>query len=229
MPIALIVVDTLSQTLGAGRENTDDLATYVRFWAALAKELACCVLIIHHRPKDGIGKEPRGHSSLSATADTVLVAEGRITRKLSITKQRDGEEGPLCTFHLKPVPVGCNSRGDDVRSCVVDLQRSDQSQKPKSQVRGAQLSEHAEIVFEALRDSLATMGEETPLALRRAARDCPDTVVRLEAFLDKASECVRTRPDTKPDTIRKRVRRGQKCLQDLGKIEIWEKFVWPVG
>jgi RecA-family ATPase len=73
---ALIVIDTISKTLGAGKENTDDLAVYVANCGLLASAFGCCVLPVHHRPKDSESTDPRGHGSLKGGVDTVILVEG---------------------------------------------------------------------------------------------------------------------------------------------------------
>lgn len=119
---ALIIADTLSMTLGSGRENTDEVGVYLRHCAELAAEHNCFVMPIHHRPKDDSSKWPRGHSSLVGNTDTILLVEdlGGL-RSVSITKQRNGEaKDRVLTFGLKVHNLGVDEDGEPVTSCTIE-------------------------------------------------------------------------------------------------------------
>lgn len=73
---ALIVIDTLSKTFGAGKENSDDMAGYVANCQRVASAFDCLTLIVHHRPKDSESRDLRGHGSLRGGIDTAILVEG---------------------------------------------------------------------------------------------------------------------------------------------------------
>jgi hypothetical protein len=224
--MALIVVDTVSLTLGNGRENTDDLAVYVAFLSSLAVELSCCVLLIHHRPKDAVSREPRGHGSLGAAVDTALLVHGRATRTVSITKQRDGREGECCRFNLKSVRIGSDEDGEPVWSSLVDyVEGSSRDDRPPPRRRGRESHGREAVVLEALREELSLSGAIPPgipaPRLGNATR-----VARQTDVMKRAADGLRTASDIKPDSISKAVRRAVKLLEDAEMIALWGECMW---
>lgn len=115
----MVVIDTLSKTFGGGKENSDDMAIYLANCQRVASAFDCLTLIIHHRPKDSESRDLRGHSSLRAGVDAAILVEGDEARRMTVIKQKDGEEGGTWGFELEPVTLGTDSRGDEVTSCVV--------------------------------------------------------------------------------------------------------------
>lgn len=111
---AVVVIDTLSKTFGAGKENSDDMAGYVANAQLIATTFECLVIIVHHRPKDSESRDLRGHSSLRAGVDTAILIEGEEVRTATVVKQKDGEEGLRWRFVLDPVVLGHSSRGKEV-------------------------------------------------------------------------------------------------------------------
>jgi len=224
--LALIVVDTVSLTLGNGRENTDDLALYVTFLSSLAVELGCCVLLIHHRPKDAVSREPRGHGSLSAAVDTALLVHGRGTRTVSITKQRDGREGECCRFNLKSVRIGSDEDGEPVWSCLVDyVGGSDRDDRPPPRRRGRESHGREAVVLEALREELALSGGIPP-GIPAPRFGNATGAVRQADVMKRAADGLRTASDIKPDSISKAVRRAVKSLEEAEMIALWGEYMW---
>lgn len=119
--VALIIVDTLSKTFGAGKENSDDMAGFVNNCQTIATQHDCCVIAVHHRPKDALSSEPRGHSSLKGGVDTVLMIDGGDIKRVSVGKQKDAQEAPPFNFKLHPITIGHDVDGDAVTSCIVEF------------------------------------------------------------------------------------------------------------
>jgi hypothetical protein len=224
--LALIVVDTVSLTLGNGRENTDDLAVYVAFLSSLAVELRCCVLLIHHRPKDAVSREPRGHGSLGAAVDTALLIHGRAMRTVSITKQRDGLEGECCRFNLRSVRIGFDEDGEPVWSSVVDyVGGSSRDDRPPPPRRARETQGRAAIVLEALREELA-LSEGTPPEIPPGITGNATRAARQADVMKRAADGLRTTSDIKPDSITKAVRREFKYLEKAEKVAFWGEYMW---
>lgn len=228
-PPALIVVDTISKTLGTGKENTDDLAVYVANCGVLAAEFECCVLLVHHRPKDSESTEPRGHSSLKAGVDTVILVEGGKTKKARITKQKDDEERELVLFGLRPVELGADDEGEQVTSCVVmptlvdtDLGGTEFERKVASLPAGPRL------VFNQLGELLRHAGEAVPDEIPDAEinRLRVGKVVELAAWRDKAISAAGTDRDKDRDTGKKAFNRALPKLQNAGVVRVWEEWAW---
>lgn len=122
IPIALVIIDTVSQTLGSGKENSDDMAAYMGNCLRVAAEFDALVLAIHHRSGDATNKNPRGHTSIRANVDTLILlerAEGSTTCSATIKKQRDGEDGLKFAFDTEKVVIGEDEDGQAVSSLVV--------------------------------------------------------------------------------------------------------------
>ncbi|MDP2374266.1 bifunctional DNA primase/polymerase [Reyranella sp.] len=98
----LIVVDTLSANF-TGKENTDDVAGFLRRCSMLAKKCKATVLIVHHTGKDG-AKEERGHYSIRANADfSIRMDRTRTGAKVEVQKLKDADAGSA--LHLRAVPI----------------------------------------------------------------------------------------------------------------------------
>jgi hypothetical protein len=119
----LIVVDTLARAMGGADENAGpDMGALLRSVDHLRAETGAHVMLIHHTGKDAT-KGARGHSSLFGAVDTELslsVDRESKRRMLTVTKQRDGEDGMEFGFRLKKVDLGRDKDGDTVWSCVVE-------------------------------------------------------------------------------------------------------------
>lgn len=229
IPIAMIVLDTLSKTFGAGKENSDDMATYVANCGRVAVQFECCVLVVHHRPKDAESEEPRGHSSLKGGVDTVILVEAGSTKSARVTKQRDGELGETMLFKLKSVELGNDEDGEVVTSCIV--QPSDVDDRPRTDpiaLAIAKLSDGAKLVLRQLEETIVASGMIPPPSI-------PDTeinrlrvgkVALLEAWSDKVKMAVRTTSDTKPDSVRRAFDRAVMKLQKEGIVRVWGEYVW---
>lgn len=229
LPPGLIVLDTLSKTLGAGKENTDDLALYVANCGAIAAEFGCCVLPVHHRPKDAESTEPRGHGSLKAGADTVILVEAGNPKRARITKQKDDEERELLLFDLQRVELGVDDEGDPVTSCVVAPTLVDSNVSGnKLQQKVMSLAPNYRIVFAQIGRAIEAEGVPVPA-------DIPDgmidkqwvgKVVSLRTVSDRCIAALRTGSDTKPDTARRTFERALKSLQSKEIVGVWEEWAW---
>lgn len=114
--LRLIVVDTLNRAMAGGNENSpEDMGAFIAACDALAKELNCLVLVIHHSGKDQ-SRGMRGHSSLLGAVDTeIAITDGAA----EVKKQRDGPEGERFGFTLQAVELGRTAKGKTLTSCIV--------------------------------------------------------------------------------------------------------------
>jgi RecA-family ATPase len=123
VPYGLIVVDTLARAIGGADENAGpDMGALLRAVEALRDATGAHVMLVHHTGKDQ-SRGARGHSSLFGAIDTELtVSVDRETKRrtLTVTKQRDGEDGRDFGFRLRKVPLGTDKDGDQVFSCIID-------------------------------------------------------------------------------------------------------------
>lgn len=125
--IGLIIVDTLAQSLVGGDENKgSDMTTALDNCRALGRATDSMVLLIHHAGKD-VSKGARGWSGLKGAADVEFEvvlnesAEGpQKLRTFRVSKGKDFDATESsCGFSLVSVPLGADSDGDPISSCVI--------------------------------------------------------------------------------------------------------------
>lgn len=116
----LIVIDTLAQTMPGGNENAgEDMGRALAHCRGLHRATGALVMLVHHSGKDS-SKGARGWSGLRAAADVEMeVLRAEDDRVLTITKQKDGDDGGEFGFKLETVLVDFDADGDEVTSCVV--------------------------------------------------------------------------------------------------------------
>lgn len=118
VPVALIVVDTLSRAMAGGDENSSvDMGNIVTHFDALREQTSAHLLVVHHTGKN-IAQGARGHSLLRAATDTEIeISEG----VFEVTKQRDLPKSWSSAFGLDVVTLGRDADGDPITSCTVKL------------------------------------------------------------------------------------------------------------
>ena len=217
---ALVVVDTLAASFGAGNENlTQDMNQYVDNVQTIRAESKAHCLIVHHCGKDE-SKGSRGAYALTAATDTEIevIADEDGNRTAAVKKQRDGITGDEFHFRLEVVDVGQDEDGDIVTSCVVvpadhgPGRRQKKSVTPKDR-RGLQ----------ALQECLVDQGEAPPDTIHFPANV---RVVSLEAWKD----IMRRRSVLSDDinTARTQYRRIHLHLSDMELIAENRGYVWLV-
>ncbi len=227
-PPALIILDTISKTLGAGKENTDDLAVYVANCGVLAAEFGCCIMPVHHRPKDSESTEPRGHGSLKGGVDTVILVEAGKPKRARITKQKDDEERELLLFDLHSIHLGDDEEGDSVTSCIIEAVSADSVVPTNPALRKvASLAPNYRIVWNEIGLVLEREGITPPAAIP------PDRlgkfvakVADLRTVSDSAISALRTGTDTQPDSARRTFDRALRKLQSLEVVTVFDDWVW---
>lgn len=146
---ALVVVDTLARSMGAGDENTaKDAAMFVRNCDLIREATGAHVMVIHHTGKDE-ERGARGSSALRAAVDNEIqvTANGEILSR----KQRDQEPPKPLHFKLRSVVLGKDEDGDPVTSAVVDA-----AEPPKPTRKP--LNGKNEVAMQALHDALRDHG-----------------------------------------------------------------------
>jgi hypothetical protein len=117
--VGLIVIDTLSRVMPGANENAaEDMGMVIANAKTIQEATGAFVLVVHHSGKDAT-KGARGHSSLRAAADTELeVRRKGELRIVTVSKQRDGEDGRSFAYVLESVTIGSDEDGEAVTSCV---------------------------------------------------------------------------------------------------------------
>jgi len=230
-PPALIVIDTLSKTFGAGKENTDDMATYVANCERVAGAFDCLTLIVHHRPKDSESRELRGHSSLRGGVVTSILVEGDQLRTATTVKQKDGPEGERVAFELERVVLGEDRRGKEVTSCLVRIVDADDATISSIASRHS-LSGHNRVALQVIEEMLERFGEDVPKVIPADAID-RSRVTRVihvgqirTRLADTLSGAVKADPDKLSDTVKRTVKRALAQLETKEILGSWGDWLW---
>lgn len=225
----MVVIDTLSKTFGAGKENTDDMVTYVSNCQRVSNEFECLTVPVHHRPKDAESEDPRGHSSLKGGSETVIIVESGETKKARVTKQKDGEDGIEILFRLKVIELGQDEDGDPVTSCVVEATDVDlvpRGDAPEAKV--TRLSDKQRAVLIALDETAERSGIYPPAEIPSTDlnRLKVGKVVKTEDWRARHSQTAGQASDIKPDSIRKEFDRGLVRLKNDGIVRVYGEYSW---
>ncbi|EAQ4379527.1 AAA family ATPase [Salmonella enterica] len=105
-PVRIVAVDTLSQSMMQGEENSaSDVAKFMAGATRVFTETGAAVIIVHHSGKDS-SKGMRGSSAAFANADAVIRVE-RIGDAVNIIneKQRTGPVQPTRSYMVPTVPL----------------------------------------------------------------------------------------------------------------------------
>lgn len=197
----VIVVDTFAQaTPGADENAGQDIGKALAHCKGLHRATGALVILVHHAGKD-LSKGARGWSGLRAAADAELSVERLATgRVLRTTKQKDGDDGLEWGFDLEVVPVGIDSDGDQVTSCVVV-----EAQVPSSQALRRPMGAIEKAVNEVIQEfaQAQTTGIEVGAVIAEAVKRLPEP------------------EDGKRDTRKQRVRRALSMLCEGSDAPYW--------
>ncbi|MGO9237253.1 MAG: AAA family ATPase [Methylocella sp.] len=119
----LIIVDTLSQTLGGAEENGAGMQQFIANAQALAECFGCLVLVVHHSGLSDTDR-PRGHSSLACALDALVHferKEGTKSSVMTVQKLKDEEdEGVALELRMALIVIGKDSDGDEISTLIVE-------------------------------------------------------------------------------------------------------------
>lgn len=211
MPLALVIFDTLSRSIPGGDENkAEDMTMAVLSADRLRDEFNCATIFVHHTGKDP-EKGARGHSSLRAAADMVMLV---MDKAATVEKVRDGVAGEKFGFELQPIEIGTDSDGDAVYTCL--LNASDQAAPKK---RPEPTGKNQRIVLKEVR-AIAPTGDISPgtSQLPKGVR-----LIRFNDLVDKASprfagmELFRARA---------RISEALTSLQASGFVGVHGDYLW---
>jgi hypothetical protein len=167
----IIVLDTLSQSLGGADENGAGMINFVKNATALSINLKTLVLIVHH---SGLGDEKRlrGHSSLHAGIDAQILCERNnipFQTVLSVQKVKDETSDTNYLVHLTREVLGIDEDGDEISTLVIEnVEETDGSNQsaPKSKDIPKQQRLLTEVVLHAIDEvgeSFRPFGQEGPI------------------------------------------------------------------
>jgi hypothetical protein len=153
--LKLVVIDTLASAIAGADENSfANMSKVIEGIHRIKAETGSAVLLVHHSGKDG-GRGERGHSSLRAAADTVILVEkdqdGLIA---TVAKQRDFDCGLRFGFELKKIEVPIGETGETASSCAL-IGRELEEEVLSSKTRGPQDDD----IRNCLREAIAEEGD----------------------------------------------------------------------
>ncbi|WP_343503577.1 MULTISPECIES: AAA family ATPase [Roseobacteraceae] len=212
---ALIVVDTLARSMGAGDENTaKDMGALIRNIDHLRAETGAHVMVIHHSGKDTT-KGARGSGSLRGAVDheIELTRDGMVITAEN-KKEREGPSGLCFSYTLHAVPLGEDEDGDEVSSCVVEATDAPARRAPR--IKG-----QAKIALDAFGDALAEHGEVKGGDIFPAGVQC----VSLDVWRQFCERHSLSSSDN-PTSQRTAFHKAKTTLQEKGVICIVDGFAW---
>jgi hypothetical protein len=223
----LLIIDTLARAFGGGNENDSDaMGSFITSMGKIQEFLACALMVLHHSGKD-LAKGLRGHSSLLGAVDTqleILRFEDQAKGIISLTKQKDGQDGIRHGFEMVEIEISSSSLGFDPAVSLA-VQASDEAvnQASKKSKNNAGKGRNQSIEMESLRSVVKQKG------IQKIIEGKLRTAVNLA---DWRSE-FRSKKGITDDstTLEKKAfdkawSRAQERLQDAGEVGIRDKLAW---
>lgn len=134
-------IDTVSRVLAGGNENgPEDMGLLVRRFDQLRAVTKAHLNAVHHTGVSNAHRA-RGHSLLKAATDTeieVSVVVKDQSFDMKVTKQREAEGGLKMRFAIKPMSLGTDPEGREVKSAVVTQSIVTHPRKPIKALTKAQ-------------------------------------------------------------------------------------------
>jgi hypothetical protein len=223
----LLIIDTLARAFGGGNENDSDaMGSFITSMGKIQEFLACALMVLHHSGKD-LAKGLRGHSSLLGAVDTqleILRFEDQAKGIISLTKQKDGQDGIRHGFEMVEIEISSSSLGFDPAVSLA-VQASDEA-----------VNEMSRKASKGNQDNKGN-GKNQRLEML-----CLETVVRSKGiikFVDKKQRMAVNLEewrqelwekmgctDEDKNTFKTAWSRAKTRLQDAGLIGIRDKLVW---
>ncbi|CAB4120809.1 AAA domain containing protein [uncultured Caudovirales phage] len=173
VPIAMLIIDTLSKTFGAGKENTDDMAGYVANCQRVSSAFDCLTVVVHHRPKDSESRDLRGHSSLRGGIETTILVESGDIKTATTLKQKDGEDNVVVRFKLDRVVIGEDKRGKEISTCLTSIVEGhvDAPAMHPKDARKRRLTGHKRMALKVIEEVIDRDGRDPPAGIPAASID----------------------------------------------------------
>lgn len=212
----LIIIDTLARAFAGGNENaSEDMGAFISQTSRLQEALGGpTILVVHHSGKDE-AKGMRGHSALLGAVDTELEvvklsADDSPDRigQMTVTKQKDGEDGFSLTYRLKLVTL---SDIDPSNSSLVVVPTEDRP-KPRRRMSAAQAA-----VFKALQEAIGEAG-----AFNSLPSTSGNKVVHIPIWRDYFYRSTVLEGDTR----KRAFARASKDLAEAGHVKVFSELVW---
>jgi len=181
----LVQIDTLARAFGGGNENnSEDMGAFIHNAGRIQRMLGCAMMVLHHSGKDAT-KGLRGHSSLLGAVDTQLelmkvdaqpnpaspIAGSGV---LTISKQKDGQDGLKIGFEMVRVEIKASALGISDAQISLAVRASDEAMQQQAQADAVQRQEKPRklygnqlAAFESIQTALDENGHMTNVGEER--------------------------------------------------------------
>lgn len=237
--LRVLFIDTLATaTIGADENSGKDMSVVLANIARIEDECRIHVCLVHHMNADG--KKLRGHTSIHANVDTVILVtndEATKIRTAKLAKQKDGEDGKTQRFRLKSIAVGHDDRRQkDITSCaVVPVTETEQLTAEKERL-GFEVRPSEEALLIPLFAAIKKYGKFVATEQDGPVEAKGRHVVDFAYFLDVAVEMDATGDEKGParERIRMAFKRNTSFLTKAGiivfkRISDKTSLVWWTG
>ena len=158
----LLIIDTLARAFGGGNENDSDaMGSFITSMGKIQEFLTCALMVLHHSGKD-LAKGLRGHSSLLGAVDTqleILRFEDQAKGIISLTKQKDGQDGIRIGFEMTEVEISSSSLGfDPVVSLAVQASDEAVNQASKKEKTSKKMTSNQRLALSSLETVIKAKG-----------------------------------------------------------------------
>jgi len=223
----LLIIDTLARAFGGGNENDSDaMGSFITSMGKIQEFLACALMVLHHSGKD-LAKGLRGHSSLLGAVDTqleILRFEDQAKGIISLTKQKDGQDGIRHGFEMVEIEISSSSLGfDPVVSLAVQASDEAVNQAPKKAKNNAGKGPNQSIAMESLGNVIKQKG------IQKIVEGRLRTVVNLDDWRAEFRSKKGVTDDSELNVRKafdKAWSRAPDDLHKFGEIGIRDKYVW---
>jgi hypothetical protein len=202
---ALVIIDTLAQTLFGADENGAGMNLFIANAQKLSRSLNCAVMAVHH-VGHGDDSRPRGNSSLGGAEYAEIRAEAgsdKFVTYLEIGKLKDEADKERFKASLVRHVLGKDEEGEETSTLVVRevSVTKDKPTKKDKEADAPRVGKNQRLLFQTIADATKTSGVD--LGDGRIGVD--DEIVRglfYEAHAEKA------KPDESHEKLQERQRRG---------------------
>lgn len=234
VPLRVVFIDTLATaTIGADENSGKDMSVVLANIARIEEVCGVHVCLVHHMNADG--KKLRGHTSIHANVDTVLVVtvdENTKIRSAKLAKQKDGEDGIRIPFTLASVEVGQNPKtSKPITSCVVLTVSEKDALKKEAEQFGFSVRPSEEKILIPLFKAVKRYGKFVATEKDGPSEAIGKHVVDFKHYLEVAAEMDSGADDktAAKDRLRKSFETNNKFLLKAGVIGFHRPYVWWTG
>jgi hypothetical protein len=221
VPPVLVVVDTLNRTYAGSESSDEDMTAYIAAADAIKAAFNCTVIIVHHCGHES--SRPRGHSSLTAAADTqIAIRRDGDFVTATVEWNKDGPEGYVNVSRLDVVEVGRDGDGDAVTTRVVVPCEPVEAGMGRG---SAPMSPVLTLALQALTMAIAEAGAS------HNQPHIPDGVLTVAVELWRQyfyKRSIDAAPEAKQETRKKNFQKASRELQARSLVGCWNEHVWIV-